>query len=1043
MQGSQSLEGEHLHILTMKPFHSGKALGLCVLLLLSALPVQADESVEVGLEIRVNWTADSEGNPVHAYLLSFADNASYQLNVSMEHVRNESQLVAAHVLEWGHENGARTALATFNTSLAWGDQITLEVHVTAKDGTPVDSLHRRVLTVGVWNQPMDDHEVMLTSSWSLEQAYDNGTGPQRFSLTFEGQGWQERIGDVLSSWELGNGTFQTLETTAQGETDLDLVLTQVWKNETIIAGVLTHQVFDARGMGTLETTLLDGATRTVVYADVSQAVLNRSLANGVVGERLVLEATGDLNVTEDGVENNSLNIDGELSVFFFEYHDQDGERVLQHTAFEAMADFVLIEDGTRLDVTLDGFTSHEKWENGVRTEHLEELYGDGTFGFEGEEENASVQVNGSILDLHTKIENGTTTVDDLHVDGVLTGDVQGTFGVLRGIETTGMQTNATGEAFLVNVIFQESWFNITGVNGGNFFDGAGIGTTHNETWDYQAVQSDWDNRTVRLVWRETGPDASEGETFPEHSPIQQDPTPPVSEEGLGDVTVGRETGLMPIPMQSHDHLTLNGQDGLSLTLVAGATDVDARDGHNLTVIEWAGTYGGAGESGTAAGTIVSVGPLSGLLSSVERNLSLPFGEGGETILLRESQHLERVLSPEIVGEDENNPPSIGTVGLREGLVVGEGGSFAHLEVEVIDSEWNVVEVVVDLSSLGLGSVTLNDRGLEGDLSIGDDVYTSTFCVPGLEVGDYAVNVTAIDSFGAVNTKEGSVTVVNQAPRLLSVEFAPASLERGQSTVVNVQTYDGHGVSNVQLDLRPHGGTLVNLTEVAGVWTAMVPLPSGFAPGVQSITVVVEDGLGASERFQTFSRPDGAVGDPERGPHHVSVFSEEAVQIEVLNDRPLMQAFSMTFEKDPKGMTVYTAIVTDPDGVERVQIDLGVYAPVGQISWVSMHDDGVSGGDQTAGDGVYSVILSVRDGTPLGTHEINVRSFDTFGEMNTTSAAVQLVERDASGGEGPSSNGTAVTVLGVLLLISALAVLGMMTRRRGDEGRGPKDRFGMQ
>ena len=394
---------------------------------------------------------------------------------------------------------------------------------------------------------MDDHEVLLSTTWGLDQSYATEAGDQNFSLSFTGQGWQERVGDTLSSWELGNGTFATVESTADGVTELDLVLTQLWKNETIVAGVLTSQVFDAQGFGDLRTELIDGETTTVINADVSHALLNRSIIDGVVGERLSLEATGSLNVSEDDGENNSLDIDGELAVFFFEYVDVDGERVLQHTQFEAMADFMLIDEGTRLDVSLDGFSSVERWENGVRTQHLEELYGDGTFGFADQDENASLQVNGTILDLHTKLENGTTLIDDLHVDGTLTGDVQGTFGVLRSIETTGMQANATGQEFMVNVIFQESWFNITGVNGGNFFDGAGVGATHNQTWDYQTVQSDWDNRTVRLVWRETGPDASEGEDFPERSPIQQNATAPVAEESLGDLTVGRETGWMPIP----------------------------------------------------------------------------------------------------------------------------------------------------------------------------------------------------------------------------------------------------------------------------------------------------------------------------------------------------------------------------------------------------------------------------------------------------------------------------------------------------------------
>jgi hypothetical protein len=275
---------------------------------------------------------------------------------------------------------------------------------------------------------------------------------------------------------------------------------------------------------------------------------------------------------------------------------------------------------------------------------------------------------------------------------------------------------------------------------------------------------------------------------------------------LGDVTVGRETGWMPIPLQEGDELRLNGQEGITLDVVAGGTSIDTRDGHNLSVIGWTGTYGGSGESGQASGTIVSVGPLKGLITSVQRSLSLPFGEDNETITLQESQVLERVLSPSIVSADDNSAPVILELGLREGLVIGEGGSIAHLEVVVEDAEWNVVEVSVDLAVLGGGVVVLNDRGLDGDDSIGDDVYTTTLLVPGLDVGEVSIPVSAKDSFGAQSSSTGQVTVVNQAPRLLDVELAPASLERGQSAVVNVNAYDGHGVASLEVDLRSYGGS---------------------------------------------------------------------------------------------------------------------------------------------------------------------------------------------------------------------------------------------
>ena len=482
---------------------------MVVVLLASVLPLHVQANEHPSVRITTHWVGQGTSDAPHAYLLTFSDNGSYGIEVDMEHTHNGSLLDTGHTMVWGSAEGVRTALLTFNTSLSWGDTIQLTVTITDHDdATDLDIETVRDVVVGLWNQPMDDHEILLSTTWALDQSYTTDAGDQNFSLAFSGQGWQERVGDTLSSWELGNGSFATVESTDDGVTELDLVLTQLWKNETIVAGVLTSQVFDAQGFGGLKTTLVDGDTTTVIDADVSNAMLNRSVINGVVGERLSLEATGLLNVSEDDGENNSLNIDGELAVFFFEYADVDGERILQHTQFEAMADFVLIDEETRLDVSLNGFTSVERWEDGVRTQHLEELYGDGTFGFADQDENASVQINGTILDLHTKLENGTTMIDDLHVDGTLTGDVQGTFGVVRGIETTGMQANITGEEFLVNVIFQESWFNITGVNGGNFFDGAGVGATHNQTWDYQAVQSDWENRTVRLVWRERGPDAS-------------------------------------------------------------------------------------------------------------------------------------------------------------------------------------------------------------------------------------------------------------------------------------------------------------------------------------------------------------------------------------------------------------------------------------------------------------------------------------------------------------------------------------------------------
>ena len=286
-------------------------------------------------------------------------------------------------------------------------------------------------------------------------------------------------------------------------------------------------------------------------------------------------------------------------------------------------------------------------------------------------------------------------IDELHIDGDITGDVQGNFGVVRGIEQSGNQANATGVVFPVNVIHEESWFNLTGVNGGNFFDGAGIGATHNQTWDYQVIYSDWENRTVRLVWEETGAESSSGEEFPEHSPIERQPEPPEVDESLGNLTISRETGLMPIPMHPGDTIRLDGQQGLTLVVTAEAVANDPRDGHNFHVVTWSGTYEDT-DAGTASGAIIDEGPLKGLISSVERVLEIPFGEDNYSANFTETQVLTRVISPAVVTAEENSAPVISGLSLLEGMVISEGGSVATLVAQVSDVDWNLEQVIVCL-----------------------------------------------------------------------------------------------------------------------------------------------------------------------------------------------------------------------------------------------------------------------------------------------------------------------------------------------------------
>lgn len=1023
------------------------ALSLCFMLLLPVVAsAQADDQPPAP-SITTAWVDDGQGGVLHAYTLKFADDDAYEISVQLNQLRNGSLLPYEAFTSWAVVDNIRTADIQFNTSLAWGDEIDLNIDVIGWNGDALDEAVSvsRSLTVGTWNQPMADHEVMTSTTWDLNQTYVDDNGTQEFVLSFLGQGWQERVGLVLNSWELGNGSLISSEVGNESETTLNLALESIWKNETSLSGSLTSQVFDARGSGTLMIMTEDDGLATVIMANVSNGHFNRTMIDGSVSERVNLEATGSLNISGDD-EDGQLSIQGEIGVLYLETWDENGIRRLDHTQFEALASMLLEDDETRIDIDLDGLTTVERWMDGVRVEHKEELVGSGTFGFGESDENSSIQINGTILDFHTLIEDGITLTDDFHVDGVITGDAQGSFGIVRSIEETGNQANATGEVFLVNVIHEESWFNLTGINGGNFFQDEGIGASHNETWNYQVVNSDWDNRTVRIVWEETGADASSGDEKPERSPIERNVTQPEAQEILGDITIVRETGLMPIPMVPHDRVYLSGQNGLELTVEAFATGVDPRDGFNLSVVHWTGVFGDSG--GAANGSIVDEGPLMGLVSSVTRSMDLPFGEGNDTALFSESQVVDRILSPSIITAENNSAPILMELGFAEGLIVGEGGSTGTLVAHVTDAEFNIESVTVDLTPLGGDVIVLNDRGLEGDATIGDDRYTTQHIVKGLEVGNVTLNLTAVDWFGAVTTGQGVVEVVNQGPRLTSVDMLPDRGPRGTTVIINAQAYDGHGVETVQIDMRDQGGQLVELIEQDGVWVGNFSIPQSIAPGEHALDFILTDALGRKSTATAWHAMSANNSHLELyGMHYIPDDVMNPVMMLVYNTPPsIIAPGTIALSKGDKGTTELLEIeIYDADGVAVAQANLGVFTPLGtRTIWVAMNDEGLNG-DRIAGDGIFTVEMSVRTSIPLGTHEVLVQASDNYGETTSfTSIAISLAEAD-SPFIGPDNDFLSTGVLmGILAIFGVIAgAIVIISIRNGPKRADGEDMFGSQ
>ncbi|MGB2031804.1 MAG: choice-of-anchor X domain-containing protein [Candidatus Poseidoniaceae archaeon] len=1012
-----------------------RGITLVLLLVLTPLSVLVSAESSPTVAITTDWNSSSALSNEHAYILTFGDSSSHDYEITIEHLRDSSDLAPSIQTTFLDNTPALTARVVLDTVIAWNDTITIEVTINGHDDVPLSSpvVVERTFTVGSWNQPMADHEVTTTTTWSLEQDYQTNEGNQSFMLLFEGNGWQQRIGEILNAYELGNGTLLTSEITGNSTTELSLDFESFWKNETVTSGVLTSQVIQARGSGDILLQLEEDGLVTTINATVVDALLNRSSIDDVVSERLRLEAFGALLVSgqEDG---GQFDVDGDISLLLLETTDINGVRVLEHTQIEATADMLLTDEGSEFSLQLDQFETLERWENGVRVDHLEIIRGDGTFGFEDQEENSSMVVNGTVYNFHNRVEDGITLVDDVHVDGTLSGDVQGTFGAVQTIEQTGKQLNHTLVEHDVNVIHSETWFNVTGAGGSNFFGGSGVGSYYNDSYIYQATNADWDNRTVRLVWTETGPDPSNGDERPERSPIEQDPTPPEVEEALGNISVGREAGFVPVPMETGDVVRLLAQDGIALTVTAGQEGIEPRDAKNLSVIQWTGVYSD-GVTGTASGSIVHQGPLTGLLASTIRSFEIEFGEEGETALLNESKAVDAIISPSIVSADDNTGPEVLDLSLLEGLVFGEGASPAHLVATIDDPDWNVVSVQADLSSFGLGTVAMNDRGLDGDQTIGDNEWTTMVSVQGLEIGDLPISVEVIDEWGETDTLSTNMTVENQAPRILSASVEPETVVRGGAVLLTLDVLDYHGVDSIVVDLRDYGGEETSCLKVE-VWACELVIPQGMTPGVRSLKVRLTDSLGASilvtktqvseHHFQPSSTDEELTVTVENTPPTLSLSSSEPLQ---RSDENTEQAIEI--------------LVQDADGLLLVRADLGVLKPLGQTDrWVTLYDNG-QGLDQVANDGIYTASASVRTSTPISAHEIFIQASDSFGDATPPTSFVVIVEKADDGGIGSGDGDASVTLIAIVVGVAALlAGLVVYFRQRQPPKEG-QDRFGFQ
>jgi hypothetical protein len=812
---------------------------------------------------------------------------------------------------------------------------------------------------------------------------------------------------------------------------LELNLNRIWMNETYDGVELLRQDFEMSGNGSLfinNTEEGEGGEGSGFSVDVqvNDVYVLRSWDEGKLTERFLIDGTGWLSFG-GGDNNSSSGGFGQLSSFYYETWDEDDRRRLQHLQLEANATLRLNNGGRdSFSFDLDEFRLLERWEDGTREQQHFLILGEGEFGFVIEDEFFEVEVNGTIPIIHIETQGGESVAETIRIDGTYDGDAEGSFGFIRRIVDSGSQENATGAMFEVDKIENEFWFNVSATPIGPITEE--WEAEHNLTYEFTVPQTDWENRTIRYQYIEdNGTITNE---YPEVSPIimQADaPEPTVVFENH----ISRETGAAPEVVVAGDHFSLVGNDAMILSIEVTAIVEGEMDGHIVEVAEWLGDYGG---NSYASGGIVNEGPLAGLLNEVHRWVEIVIGQNdsGGSITFVEHQLIDRVLSPSVVSEEENTPPSLVSIGFREGRLLTEGDS-AHLEALVYDFDTDVTVVTIDLSELGLGTVELSDSGLQGDHTIHDDIWTALITYDGLNHGMMDASV-VIEDFWITIEEQTSIEIINAAPRMISLDFMPDTVRRGETVDVSVTALDGHGIDSVGIDLLSAGGALSALSESDGVWSGNFVVPDGISPGERSIPVRITDGDGETVM---------AVHT------HFNGFPIDAPMLTIENEAPSVTSVSLlrlgeTAEKihvPHSGDSIphsLEASIDDPDGISSVQAKIGRLAPIGSSGiWLLMVDDG-TGGDRVSGDGVYTLQFDARASLPEGNITIQIRATDTYLSTTPTIEQPHILELEklavgGGGGNWFSDNSTNLVFVAVgLLLIVGIAVFAISLRKSDTE-----------
>ncbi|MBK64673.1 MAG: hypothetical protein CMB47_04025 [Euryarchaeota archaeon] len=931
-----------------------------------------DANMERTCEILVDWDVQYnslESNItteiIHRYIVNFEPiyvngTSPGGVSIQAQHLRNGLDILSQEEITSVNAGGVIDIV--LNSQPLFTDKIILFVETS-------ETSCARELSITQWNQPISDHEVTRETIWSME----GGQTDTNQSILFEGRGWQKRTNSLLESNELGNGSLLLDLSDGVRTTTLSLDLSKVWLNESYDGSELITQDFEMLGSGSIFLSDSEEGEGLLIEAQVKDAFIVRSWSENTLTERIRIEASGWLSFN-GGSNDSSEGGFGEISLFYYETWDENGFRRLQDTQVEANVSVRISGFGESFSFELDDFMTSERWEDGIREHQYMKMSGAGNFDFIASE-SPYIEVNGTIPVINMESVGGETVSDTIIVDGSYSGDAEGSFGIVREIVDSDAYANESGEYFEADKIRNEFWFNVSATPIGPI-DQEFI-SEHNLTYEYTVPQEDWDNRILKYEYVEDN--GSIQYEYPPNSPTIIQPQPPASESIFSN-PISRETGLCPEILFLGDNFHLIGN--LALPLEVSVVDLNTVniDSHTVSIALWEGTYF---NSNTAFGSVVNEGLLAGLLHEVYRTVDFGNGDSNnESIRFLEYQLTDTILYPSIITLSENSAPIINTssnssIRFREGFLFNEGGK-ANLEILVTDIDTDVISVMADFSALGLGKIALSDSGLNGDLVIRDNIWTTEIIHNGLQYGVIEIPVTLQDIWTTV-TQNITILVLNEPPRMLSIDFTPDQVFRGEVVSVSIKAVDGNGVDSVSIDMFGNGGGLTVLELVGELWIGDFIIPEAFTPGERNLMIRLVDSTGESRTTSKIFL-NGQIKDSNR--------------LTILNDAPSINNITLYRNSqivskilipesgDPLTHTLEVTI-NDVDDISSAQIKIGRLAPIGSSnSWLLLEDNG-NNGDRIANDNIYTISFDVRNTLSEGEFTILIRATDTFLSITPT------------------------------------------------------------